>query len=409
MSSSTLRLMTTIGTTNLAFWLIWPAGVVRVEQQGWGATTTGAFGSAAWLAAIVGLMLVPSLTQRAGFRATTAISCSLLCLGGIGSGLLPGGVFDWVSTALIGLGFGLRWGAVDAWFADTTEPARRGRILSITEMIAGATAALGPALAAVIVPAQGMLALGLVAAALPVLGLLACCNVPAPSPIGSSAIFAANGRSFVIGVSPTVVLVILVAAALGGFFESGFTAAASLIALAEGASDRIALLAAAAIGLGSFPAQYLLGRSADLRGGCVVLLFCSAALAPAMLALAVWPGGLLPISLVVGVAGGGLYTVAVIFGLQASPATTGSSAALISAAGVAYAVGSLLSPLITGTSLAMFGASSTLFGFAALASTLLGLLLALRIWRRRRPDPTDFACDRRSYRLRAESACYPVN
>lgn len=185
--SPVARLMVLLGSTNLAFWLMWPASVVRVEARGWGELQTGLFGSAAWSAAILTLVAVPTLTRRFGFKATAAASCVLLLLSGAGLALSSGGPLERLWTALVGAGLGLRWGTVDAWLADTAEPSRRGRVLSIGETIAGGTAALGPAAAAALVSAASVSTLGLVATGLASVGLLSCLAAREPGSIEPSA------------------------------------------------------------------------------------------------------------------------------------------------------------------------------------------------------------------------------
>jgi len=184
-------------------------------------------------------------------------------------------------------------------------------------------------------------------------------------------------------------MVVLAAAIFGGFFESGFAAATSLLALANGSSDREALLAVTAVGFGSFLGQYGLGYTADRHGGCVVLLLCSTVLFTSMLVLALWPGGLVLVSVVVGAADGGLYTVAVVFGLQVARSGTGSSTTLISSAGLAYNAGTLASPAGTGTALALFGPVGTIWMMTVLSLVLVLGLVAVRTWRFRVQDSLD--------------------
>ena len=368
MSATTWRLIASMGLMNLGFWLLWPAGIVRVEALGWGEALAGLFASATWVACLAGLLLVSRLVGKLGFRRTTFLSGALLLLATAGTAYAHTSAMKWAWALLLGFAVGLRWTAIDAWLADSARPAVRGRVLALNETAAGVTMVLGPALAAV-AGSVHVLPLTAAAGACTLAGLLICATVPEPSVRAAPRAV----RGMPAGIPGVALAVVLAAAYFGGVFEIGFMAAAPLIAWAGGLSEREALAAAATVGLGSFATQYLLGLWADRIGGRGVLIGCALSLAAALAVLAAWPAGLLPLSLVIGGVAGGLYTVAVIYGVQA---TSGSATALISAVALAYTIGTLVSPAATGIALETFGIPATVAGMAG-SSLLLALVLVV--------------------------------
>ena len=347
-----VRLLVALGASNLGFWLLWPAGIVRVEALGWGEAATGLFGSAAWAGCLLGIGLAPGFIRSRGHRAVTLLSFVLLAAAGLCAPPL-----EWFWTVLAGLSLGLRWTTLDAWLVDMTAPASHGRVLSVVELVAGGTFALGPAMGALLVPAGGGLAIAAAAVACAASGAASLRWIP--NPARDPAATQAPGRAGLgrppLGIPFAALAVMLAAGALSGVFESGFAAAASLLVLSDGGSERAALVAATAVGAGSFSAQYWLGVLADRRGGYAVLFLCSGALSAALVALAFWPGTLVALSIVVGAAGGGLYTVAVIYGLQSRPGRGAASAGLIGASAVAATAGVLVAPAAAGASPASSG------------------------------------------------------
>lgn len=366
------RLIAMTGLTNLAYWLLWPAAIVRVAALGWGPGLTGLFGSTAPLAMFAALPVAQRLATRRGPKFVVAIAIVALAAGALGSALLPGGVLEWLWTALLGFGTGLRWIAADSWIADAVPPERSGRVLSFGETAVGLGFAVGPALASA---AGDVLLTGVAAAALVLASGLLVIRVAEPVPTRAAPVVA--GVRFA-GLPLGAAGLLLVAALLGGVNETGFAGVAPLLAITDGREQP--LFAAAAVGLGSFVAQYGLGAAADRWGGCKVLMACAALLSAALAMIAIAPATLAAASFVIGAAGGGLYTVAVVFGLQARRGV-GSSATLISGAALAYAGGALVAPAAVGLGIDLAGAAATVGVLAALAAALFAAIVALRGWR----------------------------
>lgn len=376
LTSTAARLIAMTGLTNLAFWLLWPAAIVRVADLGWGPAATGLFGSIAPLAMFAALPLASRLVSITGPRTVTWLAIALLSIAAIGSAVLPGGSLEWLWTGLLGAGTGLRWIAADSWIADAVPPEHSGRILSVGETVVGLGFAAGPALASA---ADGnVLALGLAAAAMSFVGGLLIVGVNEPDRKPGTPPGATDAVARFVGLPLGAAALLLAAALLGGVNETGFAGVAPLLSIAGGGTQP--LFAAAAVGLGSFAAQYGLGAAADRWGGCKVLMACAALLAAALAAIAIEPATLPVASFIIGGAGGGLYTVAVVFGLQARRSSA-SSAPLIGAAALAYSGGALVAPAAVGFGIDIAGATATVAVLAALAAALFVAITGLRGWR----------------------------
>lgn len=374
------RLIGLTGLTNLAFWLLWPAGIVRVAGLDWGPVAAGLFGSAAWLAMMLAMPIASRLVLWIGHRSVAALATGLIVAAALGIAIAPGGPLEWVWTAFLGFGTGLRWIACDSWIADVTPPDRVGRMLSLGEMVVGLGFGLGPAMAAAFANMGPPATIGLSAALIAGSGGTLIIGVRGPVTAITPLVDAVTKPHWLAGIPTGAALLLLASALLGGLNESGFAGIATLIAVAGGGDASASLAAAAAVGFGSFVAQYALGAAADRWGGCKVLMACAAMLTVALTCLAIVPAALPYASFVIGGVGGGLYTVAVIFGLQAQRGT-GGSASMIGAAAICYTIGTLAAPTLAGVSLATIGPAPTLLAMAALVAALLAAIIALQAWR----------------------------
>jgi MFS family permease len=372
---TSIRLIAMTGLTNLVFWLLWPGSIVRVADLGWGAAATGVFASAAPFTMAMSLPLASRLVATIGHRNSNLIAIAILTLSSGAPAIADHPPLEWIWTIGLGTGTGLRWIATDSWIADTVPAQQSGRILAIGESVVGLGFAVGPAAASL---AGGeLLLLSTGAVILCLCGAALIFPVAEPSSRSHSNGNDADGPRFS-GMQAGAAILLLFAALLGGTNETGFAGIAPLLAIAAGGSQP--LYAAAAVGLGSFVAQYALGAAADRWGGCKVLMICAASLGMALLAIAWMPQTLPLMSFIIGAAGGGLYTVAIVFGLQARRTPT-SSVPLISAAAFAYSVGALAAPAAIGVGIDLAGPALTLTGMALLSIVLLIAVLALRGWR----------------------------
>lgn len=379
-TATAARLIAMTGLTNLVFWLLWPASIVRVSKLGDGAAEAGLFGSVAWMAMLLALPVASRAVVAVGPRRVVGAAVATIAAGALGTVAAPGGWSEWLWTALLGFGTGLRWIAADTWIADTVPRERTGRVLSLGEMVVGLGFAAGPAIAAAMVGAGLSSGLGAAGALLAIIGGVLMIGSTEPARARCQLSARPPAQPGMSGLPRGAALLLLASALLGGLNESGFAGVAALLSLATDGAEAGSLLAAAAVGLGSFVAQYALGAAADRWGGCKVLLICSALLAATLAALAVAPELLTPASMLVGAVGGGLYTVGVVFGLQARK-RTGGSAGVIGAAAIAYTTGTLAAPTLAGLGLELGGPAMTLSAMALLAAALFVAIIRLQGWR----------------------------
>lgn len=358
MSPPVWRLLLAIGLFQSAFFLPWIAAIERAEQAGWGAGATGLLGALPWVAALGGLAAAPRLIGHAGIgRCVLAAAglhlagAALVALGGAGAGL-------WAGVTLLGLGFALRWTAVDAWLAAATPRRLLGSSFGIAETVAGVAMLAAP---------LGVLGLGATVAAWGACGatLLATAVLPWRSRPRTAGGQARPGL-------PLAGFGLLgLAAVWGGAFESGYMGAVPLIAGAEALAA--GLLAASAVAAGSLVAQAPWGWAADRWGAGRMLRAASLVLTVALAATVVLPPGALPlVAAVVGAAGGGLYTLAVIAGLRR--ADPGGAPGVVALAAGAYTAGATAAPALSGLLLDAAGPGPTLGAMAAASAGLLVVL-----------------------------------
>ncbi|MFO0451649.1 MAG: MFS transporter, partial [Pseudomonadota bacterium] len=273
----------------------------------------------------------------------------------------------WVGSALLGIGFGLRWAALDAWLIAISERAAVGRVIAVAETVAGAAMLAAP-LAVRFLPADGLASTAVLLGALAVAGL--ACFATLDEARGEAAVASPAPRNRL------VLAGVALAALAGGAFESGFMTTGPLLAAEAGRLGE-ALSLAALVGAGSFLLMYPFGWRADRGGAAQVLRVLALAVPAALALLAALPAALLPVAFVLGAAGGGLYTLAIVHGAQHSAPDLMPRVVAIGAG--AYTVGSLVSPLMTGWWLDYVGPGSAvpmLAGLAAVAALALCAVLA---------------------------------
>jgi predicted MFS family arabinose efflux permease len=361
--STANRLLIAIGLHQLSFFLVWTAAIAHVEGLGWSLTDVGLFAAVPWLAALAVLPAAPWLIRRAGAKPVALAAVAFVAAGALAL-LAEAPAALTAGLALIGLGTALRWTAVDSWLVRVTPRRRTGRTLAVAEMVAAAAMIVAPLLASTLAaPTLARVAAAGVACALA--GGLACalCRAPGPHPAARAGRRPAEAR---------LVVVVLVAALFGGFFESGFMAAGALVADSAGVAGA-AFTVAALVSGGSFAAHYLLGVGSDRWSARAVALVSTAALTVSLVAIALAPGLAVPASLAVGAFGGGLYTLAVIIGVQGGAA---DPARIVALAAIAYTGGTMLSPPTTGMALDAIGAAPTLAALAAATLVLLAVVAA---------------------------------
>ncbi len=343
-----------------------PFAAIRLEALGYSSFAIGAFSALPWLAVLLTAPFVETCVRRFGgdrmfvWGALVAIPMPLVFA-------LSDSYALWcVANLAMGLAAAFRWIVSEAWVADIAPSDRRGRVVGTYETFLGASFASGPLLLLALdprgdLPAYAGTALWFVA------WLFAIGLSPAPR--------AQDGRKH----DPGFGLVLaasaaaLVAATIGGVFEVGLSGIGSYWGVTLGLSVNAAAMFAAALGVGSFLAQYPAGWLSDhaspaiiVRGGLSILIATSLA-APLLATDAI---GALIVAVVWGGVGGMLYTLAMIqvgHGFS-GPALMRATSAIV----FGYTLGGTIGPAMIGAVLEIAPRHGLPLALAALATTALG-------------------------------------
>jgi len=323
-----------------------PFAAIRLESLGHSAAAIGAFSALPWLAILVVAPFVPRLVRRFG-------GDRLFVWGALAASPLPlvfamtANYAVWCAANFaIGLIAAMRWIVSEAWVADLAPPDRRGRVVGLYETFLGASFAAGPLLLLLLDPATDQPALA--GAALWFAGWIFATGLsPAPPATGDGR-NREHGFAAVLAAIPAV----LVAAGVGGIFEVGLAGIGSYWALTLGFGASLAAALAAALGTGSFVAQYPAGWLADHASASHVERIAFAVLTAVSL-LAVFvagtPAGAIAVAVVWGGIGGGLYTLSMIGVGQrfSGPALMRATSAVV----FAYTLGGTIGPSLIGAAL----------------------------------------------------------
>jgi predicted MFS family arabinose efflux permease len=350
-----------------------PYTAIRLESLGYSATAIGVFSALPWLAVLLTAPFVETCVKRFG-----------------GDRLFVGGAFVafpmplvfafsddyalWcVANLAMGFSGAFRWIVSEAWVADIAPSDRRGRVVGLYETFMGASFAIGPLILLLFDPASALPAFagcGLWFSA----WLFSIGLKPTPR--------AHDGRRNEPGFGPVlaVAAAALIAATVGGAFEVGLSGIGSYWGVTLGLSTNAAAMFSAALGLGSFAAQYPAGWLSDhmklahvVRGGLGILIVVSFA-APVLATDAI---GALMVAVIWGGIGGMLYTLAMIqigHGFSGAALMRATSAIVFG-----YTVGGTLGPVLIGAALEIAPRDGLPLTLAALASlTLVAHIVAGR-------------------------------
>lgn len=349
----------------IGFALLIPYTAIRLEALGHSAAAIGFFAALPWLAVLALAPFVAKLARTLG-GATLYVQSALVSAPVPLVFALSDNYAVWcVANFAIGLGAALRWIVSESWVVDLVPAERRGRAIGLYETALGFSFMLGPLTLSALDPQSTTPAwLG---AALWLASWVFALGIPAPAAREGDTRERESGFRIVLMAVPAAII----GAAIGGAFEVGLTGIGVYWAIGLGLAPAQAAFFAAALGAGSFLAQYPAGWLADkysldktVRRALGTLIAISLA-APSLVDL---PGGPLAVAVVWGAAGGMLYTLAMIrvgHGFS-GPALLRATAAVVAG----YTIGSASGPALIGLALeadARLGLPLTLAGFAALA------------------------------------------
>ncbi len=334
---------------------------VWLAARGMAPFALGVLGALQWFGMLAGIRAAPRLVARVGPRRGVVAG---MALGMAGFALLAlRWRWNWVPAgALIGLGLGLRWIALEPWLYALVAPHRRGRVVGVHETLIALAPIAGPAAAAALGMGRGaLLALGLgaSAAALAPLALAAV----APPQVADEPLHASDARAL------RLALLIVIG---GGFVEGAFTA----LVPALGSAWRLAPAGVAALlavyGVGALLLQFPLGWFADRHGARRAALLAALASLACCVALGAGSTGLHALMFVLGGTLNGFLTLGLVAALSAPGVPPTRAVGLVS---VGFTAAAGIGPIVLGGVLQQRGAAALPW---ALAATL--ALLAAALW-----------------------------
>ena len=348
--------------------MLMPVLTVQLAVRGEPTWLIGLFGASLYLSIFFVTPFTARITRRFGLR-EVYVATGLIPLLVVSVFMLSDRVALWLfAVAVLGCSGGLRWVAAESYVASAASDERRGAVVGAFQAMVGACFVLGP-LALTVTGTDGRF------------------------PFAVSALLLAAGLACLIGLAPlqsvddtpvpgafTLLLrerpLLVLAALLGGFFESGPSTFLPVEALESGVSGRAAATLVAVLGVGGFVVQFPLGALADRYPERLLLRACLWAGLVGALLLVVdesWPFLLWCSAFIWGAAGGGIYTLAMVAVAHryTGVALVGATSALV----FAFSAGAALSPALSGVVMQWWPS----LGFACLMSAVAVTgLLAMR-------------------------------
>lgn len=328
--------------TQLAFYLVEPLVVLIMLNKGFSAIMSGAFASMIWVASVLAAPFTEKLISAFGLRnvflftaVLNLISFYMLSTASMYSVLL-------LSAFLLGVSGGVRWVSSEAAVAELAPEKTKGMVIGAYETFMGLTFMLGPFLASTLNSLKDgpyIAAYCLVSAS-----IIASLFIKKIHVTESGEETSVRPWNIIIK-SPGLVI----AAFIGGFYESGPSTIVSVYAMHAGFTISGALALISVIGLGSFSLQFPIGFLSDRFSAhkviivSIALTSCASSLLFFTTSLS-WP--LWVVSFIFGGVGGCIFTVAMIeLGSSYKGSQLIGSTACIA---VFYTLGSSIAPVISG-------------------------------------------------------------
>ena len=337
---------------------------VWLAARGLGPFALGVLGALQWFGMLLGIRLAPVVVARVGARRGVALG---LALGVAAFALLaraPGHAWT-VAAALLGIGLGVRWIALEPWLYALVAPHRRGRIVGLHETLIALAPIVAPAAAAATGMRDGwLLALG-GGASLLALAPLALADVPTPPAPAVS-----GGTIDLRALRLAIVIVVG-----GGVVEGAFTVLVPLLGRSWQLAPPQLVSLLAIFGVGALILQYPIGWLADHRGcrSSAALAAATALVCCIALGSGTAPRG--PLLFVLGGALNGFLTLGLIAAL-AAPGVPPTRA--IGTVSMAFTAAAGLGPVLLGAALQRLGARALPWLLAGVLALLLAQLLGVR-------------------------------
>lgn len=332
--------------------MIEPLLVIRLTHAGTSASQIGIFGSCFWLGILGMSPWIPSLIKRFGLKLIYSIA-GILPLITLPIFWMQPNILLWsICNLALGSGASFRWVITESLIAQSAPSEKRGQYIGFYQTLIALCFVIGPLLLSLIIKfygAQSDIPFIIAAVGFSIC-FLSLYTMPAPKSDTEKPI----NKQFIPELIKKYVLIII-AAFLGGLYESGPSGFLAFIGLKHHFPSEWASALVMVIGIGSFLIQAPIGMLADrfalpkllitcnlmILTGSLILLFVNlhaqhAQFAPLLFLIALLWGG----------AGGAIYTLCIIYigGLF-------KDLELITATGViifTFNIGTTLGPTVTG-------------------------------------------------------------
>ncbi|HEV8691015.1 MAG TPA: MFS transporter [Ideonella sp.] len=338
----------------VSLFMFFPLLLFTLKGRGWSDAAVGGVASVEWLGLAVGAPFVSGWVRRMGLRRAFLLSGLLPFCAYLGITLT-----DWPALWAVlifggGIAGSMRWIVAEASVAEMAAGASRGRTVGLFGTMISLTYIAGPALlAAVGTEGDAAERSRWTAVAIGGLGVLMGLRMPELHSHHQAEGAAAprlgwRGIVDALRIAP----LLLIAGALGGFYEAGSTGVLPLYGLALGLGSGMAALLVSACGLGGMLTMAPTGWLADRWPHRRLYLLASTATALASLAMPLvpwWPPLAYVIAMAWGGTGGALYTLA-----MADAGARGTGVTLVNFTAVlvmSYTLGGVVAPLLGGLAL----------------------------------------------------------
>ncbi|OYT88012.1 MAG: hypothetical protein CFE46_06160 [Burkholderiales bacterium PBB6] len=331
-----------------------PLLLFTLKGAGWSDAAVGLVAASSWLGLALATPFTAGWVARLGLRGALIASGIVPFFALLLMALTPWPL-GWAALSMAaGAAGALRWIVAEATVAELAPDHRRGRIVGLFETMVGVTFIAGPALLAWLgtdgtaANTARWLAVGLSGT-----GLLLSLAVPhlhthKPTDGSAAPRLGLRGIADAMRAQP----VLMVAGAVGGFFEAGTSGVLPLYGLSMGFAAAAAALLVSASGLGSALAMVPIGELSDRWSHRKVFLACASLNLLATLALPLvplWSPAAALIAFVWGGAGGALYTLAMIdIGHRQQGVQLVTTTAVLV---LSYTVGGMCAPVLGGLAL----------------------------------------------------------
>jgi MFS family permease len=341
----------------VALFMFFPLLLFTLKGMGWSDAWVGGVAAIEWLGLAIGTPFVAGWVRRMGLRRAFVVSGLVPFLAYLGITLTPWPALWALLILLSGIAGSMRWIVAEAAVAELANAATRGRTVGLFGTMISLTYIAGPALLAW-VGTEGDAAerSRWVAVAIGGLGVLVGLGMPQMDSHRDAVGDASAARLGWRGIADAMraAPLLLVAGALGGFYEAGGTGVLPLYGLALGLGTGMAALLVSACGVGGTLTMAPAGLLADRWPHRRIYLIAAASTAlasAAMLLVPHWPPLAYLVAGVWGGSGGAMYTLA-----MADAGARGKGVTLVNFTAVlvlSYTLGGSAAPLLGGLALSV--------------------------------------------------------